>query len=213
MVGAEVAAAAAAGSPSDWRKYSELPLHPILAAALADFQQYGYHGSTVRGIAARVGVTMPSLYYHYGSKEGILFALLDVAMDDLQTRIDECLEDAGDDNRIRFENFVTTVALHNTHRRDLAMLHGEYRFLGPTLRGRYLARRAIVERTLEDLLDAGIADGSFYDEDTHWTARVLFGMLGGILDWYRESGPLTPTEIAERYKQSAARLTFKGSAG
>ena len=81
---------------------------------------------------------MPSLYYHYGSKEGILFALLDVAMDDLQTRIDECLEDAGDDNRIRFENFVTTVALHNTHRRDLAMLHDEYRFLGPTLRGRYL---------------------------------------------------------------------------
>ena len=213
MVGAEVAAAAVAGAAPDWRSYSELPLHPILAAALADFQQYGYHGSTVRGIAARVGVTMPSLYYHYGSKEGILFALLDVAMDDVETRIALCLEDAGNDNRMRFENFVTTIALHNTHRRDLAMLHDEYRFLGPTLRGQYLARRAIVERTLEDLLSAGIADGIFYDEDPHFTARVLFGMLSGIVDWYQETGPLTPTEIADRYTQSAVRLTFKSKAG
>ncbi|SBW23008.1 hypothetical protein FDG2_3428 [Candidatus Protofrankia californiensis] len=33
---------------ADRRHYSELELHPILAAAVEEFRQHGYHGSTVR---------------------------------------------------------------------------------------------------------------------------------------------------------------------
>src|SRR4051794_33795471 len=108
---------AADGTPNDfdWRTYPDLPIAPILAAALTHFQQDGYHGTTVRKIAAEVGLTMPTLYYHYGNKEGILFALLDIAMDDFWAHGHACLEEAGTDTQKRFENFITSVALHYTN--------------------------------------------------------------------------------------------------
>ncbi|APE34727.1 hypothetical protein BOX37_13070 [Nocardia mangyaensis] len=204
-----MAAGDATLSQYDWHTYPDVPLTPILTVALNSFQELGYHGTTVRAIAAGANLTMPTLYYHYGNKEGILFALLDIALDDFYTHIDLCLADADDNPLHRFENYITTVALHYTHRRDLAMLHDEYRFLGDTLREKYLTKRNLVQTKLEDLLQDGITAGIFDDKDPHFTARVLLGMLGGILDWYNTNGPLTPTEIADRYTHYAVRLVTK----
>lgn len=205
------AIAPATRSTEGWQTYSQLSLHPILAAALAEFQQHGYHGTTVRAIATRADVTMPSLYYHYGSKEGILFALLGAAMDDLEAHVEACLS-AADGPMRKFENFVTSIALHYTHRRELAMLHHEFRFLGVEFRGEYVVRREAVEQTLVNLLRAGIAEGRFEDDDDpRFTARLLLGMLSGILDWYSEDGSLSPAEIGDRYARGAIRLVSKKS--
>jgi AcrR family transcriptional regulator len=194
-------------SPQGWRTHDELSLTPILAAALTDLQELGYHGTTVRRIAAGVGLTMPSLYYHYGNKEGILFALLDIAMDDLLAHIRGGLDEAGDDTRTKLINFVTAVALHNTRRRDLARLHDEFRFLGPEFLARYLAKRGVVDQTLVDLLREGVDNGIFdLDEDAPFTSRVILGMLRGIIDWYSEDGPLRAEDIAARYTKSVMRL-------
>jgi AcrR family transcriptional regulator len=196
------------GTPDDfdWRTYPDLPIAPILAAALTHFQQEGYHGTTVRRIAAEVGLTMPTLYYHYGNKEGILFALLDIALDDFWAHGDACLEEAGTDTQKRFENFISSVALHYTHRRDLAMLHDESRFLGPDFHAKYLVRRNLVNEVLEGVLKDGVAEGIFEVDDPHLTSLALLGMLGGILDWYSPKGPLSAADIADRYTGYAVRV-------
>ncbi|WP_207841610.1 TetR/AcrR family transcriptional regulator [Williamsia soli] len=205
-------AEAASSTVEDWRRFDELPLHPILVAALSEFQQLGYHGTTVRGIASRAGLTVPSLYYHYNNKEGVLSALLIIATDDANERLRLCLADAGDDLLAQFENFITSVALHYTCRRDLAMLHNESRFLGPELREKYIEKRELVQQVLEKLLREGIDSGVFRaDPDPHFTARSILGMLGGILDWYTPRGPLYPEEIAARYRRYAVRLVTEGA--
>jgi AcrR family transcriptional regulator len=48
----------------------------ILSVALARFQVDGYRGTSVRDLADDVGVTQPALYYHFGSKDGILVAIV-----------------------------------------------------------------------------------------------------------------------------------------
>lgn len=198
--------AEAPSADADWHSYPDLDIPPILAAALEHFQQRGYHGTSVRSIAAGVNLTMPTLYYHYGNKEGILYALLEIAMDDLQLHMDSCLQDAGDDTFKQFVNLITSIGLHYTHRRDLAMLHDEFRFLGSDLRSRYVTRRTVVESTLEGVLTQGMKEGLFADEDPHFTARLLLGMVGSILNWYREGGPLSAAEIASRYAERAVRI-------
>lgn len=192
----------------DWQLYPALELHPILEASLGEFQRHGYHGTTVRGIAKGAELTMPSLYYHYGNKEGILSALLDIALDDWEAHVTSSLR-AAHDTIEKFENFIMSVAMHYTNRRDLAVLHHESRFLGDDLRNRYLERRRGVDLVLEEVLAEGIEQGIFVDEDLHFTVRVLLGMLGGILDWYRKEGPLSPIEISERYVRDACRLVLK----
>ena len=49
----------------------------ILTAALARFSVESYRGASVRDLADDVGVTQPVLYYHFGSKDGILAALIE----------------------------------------------------------------------------------------------------------------------------------------
>jgi AcrR family transcriptional regulator len=41
----------------------------IKTAALAVFDEKGFHQASIRDIAAKAGCSLPTLYYHYGSKE------------------------------------------------------------------------------------------------------------------------------------------------
>ncbi len=48
----------------------------VLEAALKLFSDYGYKATGVQEICERVGVTKPTLYLYFGSKQGLLIALL-----------------------------------------------------------------------------------------------------------------------------------------
>ena len=49
----------------------------VLREAAALFAANGYDAVSVREIVAAAGVTKPSLYYHFGSKEGVARALIE----------------------------------------------------------------------------------------------------------------------------------------
>lgn len=186
-------------SDRDWRHYDELPLTPILEASLEAFQLNGYHGASIRDIARRVGLSMPSLYYHYGNKEGILTALLEIGLDDLHSHLRGAADAAGDDTARRFCNFVVAISLHETRRRALATLHPESRFLGPEALAAYVERRNAITEELISLLDRGESEGLFAFEDSRFAARGIFAMLQGAARWYRGDGPDDPDRVAEKF--------------
>jgi AcrR family transcriptional regulator len=49
----------------------------ILAAGEALFAERGYHGTTLRDVAGRVGLRIPSLYNHFPSKDALYAAVLE----------------------------------------------------------------------------------------------------------------------------------------
>jgi AcrR family transcriptional regulator len=49
----------------------------ILLSALESFAQRGYSASGVDDLAARSGIAKTAIYYHFGSKEGLLAAVLE----------------------------------------------------------------------------------------------------------------------------------------
>jgi AcrR family transcriptional regulator len=49
----------------------------LLAAARSVFAERGYHGASLDEVSERAGRTKGALYHHFGSKEGLLLALLD----------------------------------------------------------------------------------------------------------------------------------------
>lgn len=72
-----------------------LTLTPLLTAALATFHEFGYHGASVRDIAKRAGVTVPTLYYHHENKQGILVALMMTGIEAVTARAREAVDAAG----------------------------------------------------------------------------------------------------------------------
>jgi AcrR family transcriptional regulator len=54
----------------------------LLDAAHSTFGRRGYHGATLREIAAAAGVSTGALYYNFATKEDLFLALLETRMDE-----------------------------------------------------------------------------------------------------------------------------------
>ncbi|AEF42667.1 TetR/AcrR family transcriptional regulator [Hoyosella subflava] len=187
----------------DWRTYAPLELSPILAAAADAFYEHGFHGTTVRDLARRVGLTVPSIYYHHESKEGVFVALLELGTGEVAWRVRAASDAGGADVRQQFINVVETVVLHMAHRTRLAALDQELRHLSPDNRKRYAARRKEVEKLVTEIVEKGVLEKVFTTGLAAETARAILGMCQSIGRWYNPDGPLSPTELAEQYVEIA----------
>ena len=184
---------------ADWCHYEPLELSPILAGALAAFYEHGYHGTTVRDIARRAGVTVPALYYYYENKQGILIALLELAINEVYGRALAAVREADDDPVAQFSRLVESVVLYTTNRVSLAALDSELRYLEPANRRRYAALRKRLENLLLDILVRGNETGAMKMASPRDTARAVLGMCQAIATWYRPEGELSPQQMAARY--------------
>jgi AcrR family transcriptional regulator len=182
-----------------WRTSRSPDLSTILSAALDAFNEHGYHGTSVRDIAKRVGVTVPALYYHHENKEALLFALLDDSIGWLTRLCEAALADAGDDPEVRFTNMVEAVMLYVAHSTKLAGLDAEIRSLSAENRAAYSDRRRAIEDMLVDTVRAGGEAGVFDVNSAQDVARALLGMFQAVATWYRPDGTLSPQALAWKY--------------
>jgi AcrR family transcriptional regulator len=193
-----------ATTPPDWRAPGELELTPILRAALEAFSEVGYHGAPVRDIAARVGVTVPALYYHHENKEAILFSLLDESITRLHGMCQASLADAVDSPEARFLNLVECVVIYMANAGKSARLDAEIRVLSPALRKIYSAKRHEIEIMFVQVIDSGVQTGVFRVLSPADTARALLGMYQAIPTWFQPGGRVNAPELARRYKDISA---------
>jgi TetR/AcrR family transcriptional regulator len=75
---------------------SKVTRNMILKAALAEFAEQGYEGSTTASIARRVGVTQPLVHYHFGSKEALWRTTVDGLFERLHTHLTEMGKNSSD---------------------------------------------------------------------------------------------------------------------
>jgi AcrR family transcriptional regulator len=187
-------------SPGAWRAGDDEELTPILSVARDLFYEVGFHGTTVRDIAARVGVTVPALYYHHANKEAILAALLDRSISAVIWRCEQALAEAGEDPADRFRNLIECLALYMASHRKSAAMDAEIRALSDETRKRYSGQRRQVEMMLVDTIAQGVAAGAFEVASPRDTGRALLGMIQAITLWFDpERGRLTAPELATRY--------------
>ncbi|NLU63836.1 TetR/AcrR family transcriptional regulator [Rhodococcus sp. HNM0563] len=191
---------------TDWRVFEPLRYDPILEHALEAFSENGFHGTTVRDLARRVGVTVPALYYHHENKEAVLVTLLDAAVLDLIDRVLAAVADGGADPAARFANAVEAIVLNMTYRAKRSGLDSELRHVSFENRRTYAATRKRLELIMLDLVRDGTEAGVFDVDDAEETVRAMLGMLQSIARWYQIDGPLTPAQVADRYIVIALRI-------
>ncbi len=193
--------------PRWWSDYSDASVTPILRAALNCFVESGYHGTTIRNLAAAAGLSVPGLYHHYDSKHSILVALMTSAMTDLYSRSSAALDDAGDSIPERFESLIECLVLFHAHRAQLAFIAAsELRSLEPVARAGLVAARDRQQRLLDDVVDAGIAEGIFVAERPRDASRAIVTMCSGVAQWYHPGGSLSPEDLSREYVGYSLRL-------
>ncbi|WP_137723244.1 TetR/AcrR family transcriptional regulator [Prescottella subtropica] len=196
----------------EWRRLEPLELTPILSAALDVFYEKGFHGSSVREIARRVGVTVPALYYHYENKEGLLVALIELSTGDVLHRARAANEAGGDDPAQRLANVVAAIVLRMTDRARLAAVEGEARYLTGENHERYRTVRKRIETIVSDIVRDGVTAGVFDVDDAAETTRAVLGMCQAIPRWYHAEGELGPEAVAAKYVAIAGRIAGESPA-
>jgi AcrR family transcriptional regulator len=67
----------------------------ILKKALELFSDKGYDATSVREICEAAGITKPTLYHFYGSKEGVYQAIVEGALERFQADLTDALQGEG----------------------------------------------------------------------------------------------------------------------
>jgi AcrR family transcriptional regulator/transcriptional regulator with XRE-family HTH domain len=192
-----------------WREFDSVELDPILQAATRLFVVHGFHATTMREVAAAVGMSVAGVYHHYSSKERILVALLDFTMSEIAWRI-EAARAEGQDALQSFALMVESLALFHAVRGDLAFLGAsEMRGLGDPERARVTALRDDVQHSLDRqaqaVVDAGEVTRLGLDE-VRVATRAIATMCTSLPSWFRVGGPMEAGDVASRYAQYALAL-------
>lgn len=179
----------------------------ILDAAIDLFSRQGYQGTGLSAIAQEAGITASAITHHFGSKEGLLRAVLDEHDARSAARLSAYvgrgvtgLIDALFDNADHMTRNVHLAALHTT-------LQAEHLEAGPGdhVRERFLQRSRLLRRAMADILGAGIADGELPGcLDPEATAAEILAFLEGALILWR----LDPdnTDLRTLYENFLRRL-------
>lgn len=165
----------------------------LIEAATALFAERGYDGTSVQAIGARAGVSRGSIFWHFGSKEGLLWAVVERAFEQWETEV--LVPDVGDATGIEAVRRALAA-----HRRFLTERGGALRLfyilifeaLGPRPD---LAREfAGLHERLRDMtvpwIERAIESGEMRaDLDARATVIFISGALGGIAyQWLLDPG-------------------------
>lgn len=192
---------------ADWRSYPGGGLPRVLDAALGLFAATGYHGTTIREIAAAAGLSVPGLYHHYRSKQDVLADLVMVVMGDLLTRCRTALGSAGPSAGERFDVLVECLLrFHMLRAREAFVASTELRALDPAHRAAYVDRRDELQGLIDDVVRAGIAEGVFTCAHPVEAGRAVASLCIGVAAWYRPDGPLDVDELVRRHLDLARGL-------
>ena len=171
----------------------------ILEAAARIFSEKGFHATSMHDIAEAVHLQKASLYYHFNSKQEILIAILDHALDLINSRLESVLDQSlSPDEKLRqaMVSYMQTIA---ENKNLSAVLLLELRSLDPELKARHASRREKFEGLWRDLIIEGKKDGIFNSIDPSMTGRAILGVMNWTVTWYRNDGPRTATEIANMF--------------
>ncbi|HVF32775.1 MAG TPA: TetR/AcrR family transcriptional regulator [Acidimicrobiales bacterium] len=183
----------------------------ILRAAVEVMGEDGYEGASIRDMAARAGVSVAALYYHFPSKLDLLREFLDEAWNVTLARLDRRLEAAGPAPVDRLD--VIVAALISSHLHDsfsqLAanVAFREYTRLNPPERAAIDKKRLRLLELVEGVLSDGVADGSFTVDDPREAARAIVTLSTTLVEPYREMGKSLAEviELYQRFARSVAR--------
>ncbi|HEY0935958.1 MAG TPA: TetR/AcrR family transcriptional regulator [Trebonia sp.] len=178
----------------------------LVRAAISAFAAKGFHGTTTRDIANSAGLSPAGVYVHYASKEELLFTITEEGHRGVLAQLRTASARAGDPVG-QLVSIVRAFALWHAERHTRArIVNYELAALTPEHYAVVNGIRHQITRELETVVEAGQRDGSFDVADVRMTAGSLLSLGIDVSRWYRDSGRISPQQIADHQVHLALRI-------
>jgi AcrR family transcriptional regulator len=163
------------------------------------FYEKGYHATTMREIAAQVGMKAGSLYNHYPSKQNILFEIASETMLELlRAARDAVASESTPEARLR-KLVQRHVEYHAARRLQAKVADDQLNGLEPENRAKAIQIRDEYEALVKSVIQDGRDTAGWAVADVSIVTFAVLTMATGVGTWYRENGPATPQQIADIY--------------
>jgi AcrR family transcriptional regulator len=171
-------------------------LESLLTVAVSTFNERGFDGTSMEDLSRELGISKSAIYHHVPSKDELLRLAVNRALDGLFAEADAL---AGVEGR-------AVDKLEHLVRASVRVLIAQLPFVTLLLRVRgnteveraALARRREFDQIVSDLVSKAAADGDLRpDVDPHISARLLFGMVNSVTEWYRPRGGASAQAMAD----------------
>jgi TetR/AcrR family transcriptional regulator, cholesterol catabolism regulator len=169
----------------------------LIATAARLFKEKGFHATTTRDIAKASNMQAGSPFYHFASKQDLLFAGVESSLLDCLSAL-EAVDSASLPPLDYFRALTRSHLgrLLDTDSGVVPMVVGEWRHLEGEHREQVIAIRKRFEllwrRAFARLKEAGLVPRA----DTLAVGYFL-SALHGVVSWYRPDGLMSPDEIAD----------------
>jgi AcrR family transcriptional regulator len=179
-------------------------LSSVLAVAVEVFNERGYDGTSMSDLAGRLGIAKSAIYHHVTGKEELLSLALDRALSGLASVRDQ----------VSAMDAPAVERLEYLVRGSVEVLQAELPYVTLLLRVRgnteveraALDQRRAFDRFVAELVAHAQRDGDIREQaDAMITARLLFGLVNSIVEWYRP-GRADGTPLAD----AVCAMAFEG---
>jgi AcrR family transcriptional regulator len=172
----------------------------IRSVAIELFFRKGYFATSISEIAKGSGIQKASIYYHYKSKEELLFSILKATMDDLTHDLKENLSGIEDiEYRLRAA-VHGHVRFHLERQKENFIANSELRGLTPDHYRVIVEKRDEYEEIFQGLIRQGKQQGVFADVDVKILSYAILTLCTAGASWFNPGGRLTVDEIADIYE-------------
>ncbi|MBO1738865.1 TetR/AcrR family transcriptional regulator [Leifsonia sp. TF02-11] len=178
----------------------------ILEVAVAAFNEHGYDATSIGMLAERLGLSKSAIYHHVASKDELLALALDEALDGLEGALraaEEVPGTAADRLALVLREAVLVLADRLPYVTLLLRVRGN-----TVVERAALQRRRAFDHAVAGLVAEARDEGALRaDADPAVVARLLFGMINSLTEWYDPAGALTPDELADTILALALRTS------
>lgn len=162
----------------------------IMRAAVEVMGEDGYEGASIRDMAARAGVSVAALYYHFPSKLDLLREFLDEAYDVILARLDRRLLASDPTAPARLDEIVATLIASHLHDEWAQLASNvawrEYTRLNAPERSAIDEKRRRLSQLVEGVISSGVGDGDFTADEPREAARAIITLCTSLVEPYGE---------------------------
>ncbi|MEI6881816.1 MAG: TetR/AcrR family transcriptional regulator [Bacteroidota bacterium] len=170
----------------------------IVDRAAKLFKQKGFAATSMRDLAAELGIEAASIYYHFKSKEELLEKVcFDMA--------DKFITNAREVNDIYFnaeEKLRMAIKLHvqtiTENQNQSSVFLSEWRNLSEPKLSLFRQLRQQYENQFTIILADGEKEDIFDDVDKKFAVLSILSTINFINEWYKPDGRMNASEIAEK---------------
>jgi AcrR family transcriptional regulator len=178
----------------------------IIEEAATLFREKGYVATTMRDIAAQVGVEAASLYNHIKSKEEILSNICFSLAEQYTNKMIEVAVTID----TPIDKIISLLTMHvevNAMNSSLAsVMNDEWRYLSEPQRSDFLELRKTYEKKFTAIIQEGINQGTIQTFDAKISLYTMLSSIRWLQHWYHANREMNVEDL----NKTIIQLLMKG---